>query len=730
MSSATHFKLSKLDGLTRRVSFPHRPSWEALAAKIQLLYNLPLDRIAVSYLDADGDEVTLSSEEELREFYETTPSQSLIKFNVLDLGSLRATLDENKPLPATPQASSSRNTFGGGPLIFEVEDDWERLGAGPIFTSSPPGPGLDSPHAYVETVDSDGSGSSREEDKGSMSSSDYGELIGTSADKGKGIARDLRPAVEDDVSSSASVLDDDTPTKHPIHVQVRGLRGASSDTFGAQFTPSPTLQSHADLPKASPSDRTAHTPVVSPGSEKQGAETEADDPPLPDVSAADVPSPTASLTNDIASLLNSLSTVFASHPELSEGLRNVLRNATNGTYWAAHRDSVARAAEEIRRAAQEVQNATVASARDAHRAAEEEAGRRVTEAIGNIFRALGEATSNPNSSIPSGSVPNPPQPIPGPASLPPILTSAWNLWSQPRSAPVPQPSSILPQAPPNAYPPMTSMPPPAGAYPPGAIPPPGTYVPAWSHFRPYPHPPASTLDPPLSSIPPSEPPEVSYYGASPRSRPRASELRASLEVAKEHYKAEKDRYRREREFRRKLREQRQKESTDSATVSGVDPFKAATSEATERPADANRQVPVQPPPRASGTTTPPSQIISNARGNFPQLEMFSLPRSPRSPRKQNASGGTNRDHTSENQTRQTERQDSMKDLVGRLGDMGFTESAFPSLPKMVDSRLPSDGKRLSKAEEEDVVNYIVDKLLTSDEQAKSPRPSGSGAKDV
>ena len=133
--SPIQFKLSRPpDGLVRRVTFQERPSWETLAAKIESLFNIPLSSVGVSYMDEDGDEVTLSSEEELQDFYQsalrrTNGALTLVKLNVRDLDSLR----DDKPLPETPRTASAmnyRNTFGrSAPVLFEmeVEDGWQPI---------------------------------------------------------------------------------------------------------------------------------------------------------------------------------------------------------------------------------------------------------------------------------------------------------------------------------------------------------------------------------------------------------------------------------------------------------------------------------------------------------------------------------------------------------------------------------------------------------------------------
>ncbi|KAJ6621212.1 hypothetical protein B0H10DRAFT_1790517, partial [Mycena sp. CBHHK59/15] len=83
---STKFKLTKLDGLTRRVTFSTPPTWSTLATKIHTLFDIPVDHVGVSYVDSDSDEVTLSSEDELREYYQgVIQPGDVVKFVVQDL---------------------------------------------------------------------------------------------------------------------------------------------------------------------------------------------------------------------------------------------------------------------------------------------------------------------------------------------------------------------------------------------------------------------------------------------------------------------------------------------------------------------------------------------------------------------------------------------------------------------------------------------------------------------
>jgi hypothetical protein len=484
-----HFKLSMSDGLTRRISFHTRPSWSELATRIHSFCNIPRNRLAMSYVDSDGDEVTLSSEEELRDFYDSNVDNAiqgnqLIRFHVVELGSLRDS--DNFMEPISPQPSSTRNTFGRPtPFVFVDHDHppFGPFGDGPfgdLYIPSPLEREVDSPHAFVEVVSDDG-----EKEK---EFSDVG-------DKGK--APDLRPSVSDDISSSPSVIADETPRKPPIHIQVHSLRRMDSGTFGpppATSTPpreslTPTLR-----PLAS-SESPEEAPRALPGSFP--------DPPTPELGAPI--DPNVSLSNDLASLLDSLNSMFVEHSEVGQHLRALFRD---GSYWNAQRDSVARVAEDIQRVARDAQSAVAAGAqemaRNIRQQAQQEAARRVTESVGNILRAFG---ASENELPPSNAN------IPGSAQMP---------------------SST------NAGPP-----PPAAA---------GS-APIWNQFKPFSGPSSSSPQGGDPSSSATYPPEVSYYTATANreARPNSSELKNSLETAKAQYKAEKERYRQEQEIRRRER---------------------------------------------------------------------------------------------------------------------------------------------------------------------------------
>lgn len=345
--SSSLFKFTK-DGVTRRVTFPTtNVTWSDIASKIENIYGTPSDTVGVVYVDAEGDEITISTQEELQDYYRFHGiTKNLIKFTVVDLASSR-----DKPLPDTPRTSrnlhgaGSRNTFGITPFNYEGDEDWQRI---PGFTGvlTPSTDGM----RFVELASDAGSRLNDDEiNKGdSTAGSDSG-----STTKGKS------PHAAESISSNDSVLAHDTPVKPPVHVL-----------------------------NAEPS--TSHQ-----GSETTDSSSDAvPDPPLPDLDPP-VGSTPPSLTNDVATLLSTITATFSSHPELSEGLRNILRNVGNGAYWATHREQVARAAEQIRRSSQDL-HAQMLDSNTRSTDAEEQASRRIAEAVANIVRSLSDMAVNPN----------------------------------------------------------------------------------------------------------------------------------------------------------------------------------------------------------------------------------------------------------------------------------------------------------------------------------------------
>jgi hypothetical protein len=79
-----HVKL-KYASRIRRVPFDNLPNWLDISTKVNNLYELPLKNIAVTYIDSEDDEITISSDSELQDFYQSSHQGGNIKFSVHDL---------------------------------------------------------------------------------------------------------------------------------------------------------------------------------------------------------------------------------------------------------------------------------------------------------------------------------------------------------------------------------------------------------------------------------------------------------------------------------------------------------------------------------------------------------------------------------------------------------------------------------------------------------------------
>ncbi|KAH9843733.1 uncharacterized protein C8Q71DRAFT_11880 [Rhodofomes roseus] len=66
------------DKTTRKLPFASQPTWVQLASRIESLYRIPAHAAAVKYTDDDGDEVTISTEEELQDYYEALGTDAVI----------------------------------------------------------------------------------------------------------------------------------------------------------------------------------------------------------------------------------------------------------------------------------------------------------------------------------------------------------------------------------------------------------------------------------------------------------------------------------------------------------------------------------------------------------------------------------------------------------------------------------------------------------------------------
>ncbi|KAL0951552.1 hypothetical protein HGRIS_008235 [Hohenbuehelia grisea] len=733
------FKLSKREGLTRRVTFATIPNWPVLAEKIHTLFLIPVEKVGVSYVDTDGDEVTLSTQEELDDYFQSTfrPGQT-VKFVVQDF---TAVVDD-KSLPQTPRSSNPRNTFGQ-PDVFVV-DDWQGIPPD-LFMPGPatiPRSSTASPHAYVETVDSssdagsfhhvDGHGSKPANDAASSVSSSA-DSVSTTAELNKGKGKAREDASSDGGSSIVSMLAEHVPHKPPIHVYDRSASQPSHSRSASRqsYIPPP---SHGSI---TPIQAESTPKVVVQNLSKDKATVE----PIPTADFPDPPLPpleSLSLSNDVANLLGNLTDVFASHPELSEALRNIMQNASSGRYWAVQREAITHATNEL-----------VRNAQNTTRVAEEEAGRRVAEAVGSIVRSISQVTgavAATDSAVPSApSVPpanttnldNHPRPF-----LPHMRGHGMRGWGGYHFGPPPPPLARplggfggihrgwrdFHRAPPHARPWDRPFP---GSYPP---PPPPGPAPGPPHMHPGPPAPpppsgpppppgpsAAPAPPPAPSVPPTFPfvgahgplpggweldvdgydfdPWVETWGSDDKQTPH--EMRAQVEAAKLYYKAEKERYRKQREERRKEKDRTAAQKVTDAILEPAESSKAPA------------------PPAAPPSNAETTQTVSNARGSFPQLEMYSVPR------RNNTFSGTPSRRAAPPPAESPSGRDFDR-ITRRLADMGFTENAYPTLPAKIKEAMPTQGPVTKDVEDNIVTNMLEEMLAMS---PKPPAASGSGVRN-
>ena len=557
--ASTGFKLSKRNGITRRVVFPEPPTWAALATRISELYGIPIDRVAVSYLDADDDEVTLNTEEELKHFYQTCKQSTLIKLFVQDLVTLRLGTSDAGPVP---QAYYRINSVG---QEVPIEDDWNF----PAWDGDALVPEVSlqsSQHGYLEELSSTARTVSKLPSMTSTTST-------ASAEKGKAKAN---PVGEVDDLSNISVSGvDPSPKNPPIPYYVGDLRNqdirSSSTPALAESTP------------RAPLSEVENTAFETKEPDVQDAFV--DDPPLPTIE----PQASASLPDDISNFFTSLCSLISSHPEVSESFHNIVRNASNGTYWRRHREALSQAAAEISHSSETV-------VRDA----EAEAGRKVFSALDALFRPFSQvAGARPQSTEPTSSNKDASGKEGGdtatrvlsPAPVPPTLPGEKGTTEAQHDVPkqdrntfigrttdwqsflTPFPQPISPYA--VHIPPVHSVapgivPPPPPPPPPPPIPyPPATGVPSPFH-PPYVAPiTPGTFTPFHMSLPtPASPRHAEFHSRSPMKEmhydPDSSppspagpytaemaELKAKVSVAKSMYRAEKARYLQERHHARR-----------------------------------------------------------------------------------------------------------------------------------------------------------------------------------
>lgn len=525
-----YFKL-KYNSVTRRIAFQEWPKWLDLAEKLHSLYGLPLDKIGVSYIDDDDDEITVSSNEELQDFYQSSlKTGDVIKLNVLDLSLARD--------------NSTKRNIAGQDSFDIIEPGWHPIPQFALADILLPKDHLsDGPHAFVEVINSDASGI--EKDLEDLELEDgHSTLQGLPKDKGKQKASTLGAA------SVTSLVEEEPGQKFPIHVLVH--------PNVSEMSPSANTKDRADFEGHVPLESTPKVAIQN-VEEPESSAPATEDPPLPTFDEHKTPDPTPNLYQDLASFLTVLNNALSSHPELSEAMRNIVNHASSGEYWRTYSSSISEAAQRFS------QNSEAEARR-----MEAEAVRKISDVVSNLPRFFLPESANQDTSR-SGAPQvqtdtNRPYPFGqfGPRSdtsnLPPYgprpfrSSRGWN-----HGGPWHRPPHWFPGA--SVPPPPPPPPPLVGSFLHANIPPPRRSMPSPPHHNSqvppaYGPPPGSFPNTPTSQ---AAPPQFTTGGESGLTGAMrndlnapltAEELRARVEDAKHLYRAQKDAYRQERARRR------------------------------------------------------------------------------------------------------------------------------------------------------------------------------------
>jgi len=308
-----HFKLVKQDGRGRRISFEDLPDWYTLSVKIHTLFGIPLESLAIAYLDPDDDEIAVSSEGELQEFYQTSYVEGkAVKFTVIELPPVR--LESRGARSSTPNKNFGQD--------YEVIDHWN--GGLQALASLPIPVAFDADtNAFVEVVNDE----EPPRDHQLLSTPPIGSstsgarLFGRTNGNGNAIS---------DAGSVASMPDEEHTSRYPSHVYVRNTKmntGFASRV--STFRDDSTGREHPLSPQSVPVE-TPHPfnrSFEEPPAHDDEPEPQTESPP----EAPPPPAPTFS--NDFSNFLVDLAEVISTHPTLGVSLHRMFQRASNGSYW-------------------------------------------------------------------------------------------------------------------------------------------------------------------------------------------------------------------------------------------------------------------------------------------------------------------------------------------------------------------------------------------------------------
>jgi len=431
-----------------------------------------------------------------------------------------------------------------------------------------------------------------------------------------------------------------------------------------------------------------------------------------------------SFVSDVANLVEALSSAFSEHPELSEGLRNIVTNSVNGNYWAADQSAILSAANNMRRTAEEMSDKASRASHNVAQNVENDAIRRIAESLGDVFKTIGELSSGAgmNHGVPGA------ESAPGTARMGQAesqnaasssMPGGWphpSEWRRPGQSlfpgrELPRPFNSVP------YPPQGYRSFSAGSYMPGQYPPPMN-APGMSAVD------DSTVPPQNRQLPVrfreriSSAPQRSNtwtggrppYAAPGNYQPHylteqmvgdhnefhnAHESKAQLEAAKAFYRLEKDRFRKEKEERRRSRRDIAEKRAEEGRATNPNEMREETVVA---------RIPLSSPKGGPG---------ASRKGPYAEIYTVTSPAKPAI--------------TTIPSAGKVSAPMMFDKVVNRLNDMGFTTTTHPNLLTIVNEQLYPNGHP-TKLNEEQILTKALGalRILGTPSPRPSPRPSGSG----
>ncbi|KAG8944722.1 hypothetical protein FRC03_001928 [Tulasnella sp. 419] len=412
------------NGITRKASFPSRPTWDALAVKIETLFAIPASQVGVTYTDPDGDLITISSQDELWDYLAIAGNNA--KFQVKRLSASAGVAQVIPPVSVTSEDHLPTPIHGSPDTIVLQAEDWDAniplrrdndtpLGSMPILEDISVFPGLSSMRFGFMP------GATILRDDDSMSSARIEEIPSSTNSKAHSIASGVHSPRDPDPRSGRYSARNSRYEEDRSQTFKKDKGKAKSRN---SFSPPDSFQTaYSEAPKS------GRIEVTSPSS---AAETARPRIFIPDPDDLPLPHRPAPLTS---STTTSPPNIYADVAAVMDALTKIMVRTADGTYKNQYMDRA-------------VEFAGDAAARAAQ-VAVEEATKKVRETMDTVVQTLSEIGSPTNATFPSStpSVARGPTHIRAPSNglrRTPSYRVASNVPTAPR-VPSPSPSPSPPR---------------------------------------------------------------------------------------------------------------------------------------------------------------------------------------------------------------------------------------------------------------------------------------------